>query len=125
MNLGEIINQKITHYNSTLPLGLELRRLSSLDYYVDSEVSNFVGNLLQTVGLVLVVMLIFLGFRTGFIIASLVPMVILATFLFMGVFGQGINQVTLAALIMALGLLVVYGVVVAESFLLKLELGID
>ncbi|MEL6720826.1 MAG: efflux RND transporter permease subunit, partial [Bacteroidota bacterium] len=125
VNLGAIINQKITYYNSTLPLGLELRRLSSLDYYVDSEVSNFVGNLLQTVGLVLVVMLIFLGFRTGFIIASLVPMVILATFLFMGVFGQGINQVTLAALIMALGLMVDNGVVVAETVLVKLEQGID
>lgn len=123
--LGEAINEKIEYYNRSLPLGLELRRLSSLDYYVDSEVSNFVQNLIQTVGLVLIVMLIFLGLRTGLIIASLVPMVILATFLFMGVFGQGINQVSLAALIMALGLMVDNGVVVAETVLVKLEKGID
>ncbi len=125
VNLGKIIDQKITQFNSTLPLGLELRRLSSLDYYVDSEVNNFVSNLVQTVVLVLVVMLIFLGFRTGLIIASLVPMVILATFLFMSVFGQGINQVSLAALIMALGLMVDNGVVVAETVLVKLEQGIS
>lgn len=123
VNLGKVIDLKINEYNSRLPMGLELRRLSSLDKYVDSEVSNFVSNLIQTVGLVLVVMLIFLGLRTGFIIASLVPMVILATFLFMSVFGQGINQVSLAALIMALGLMVDNGVVVAETVLVKIEAG--
>ena len=125
VQLGEKIDEMLLDFNQTLPAGLELRRLSSLDYYVDSEVSNFVSNLIQTVLLVLVVMLIFLGFRTGFIIASLVPMVILATFLFMGFFDQGINQVSLAALIMALGLMVDNGVVVAETVLVKLENGTD
>lgn len=123
VNLGKVIDAKVDELNHSLPFGLELKRLSSLDRYVDAEVSNFVSNLLQTVGLVLIVMLVFLGFRTGLIIASLVPMVILATFLFMGLFGQGINQVSLAALIMALGLMVDNGVVVAETVLVKLELG--
>ncbi len=125
VKLGSIIDQKTKQLNNKMPLGLELRRLSSLDYYVDNEVSNFVSNLIQTVVLVLIVMLIFLGFRTGLIIASLVPMVILATFLFMNILGQGINQVSLAALIMALGLMVDNGVVVAETILVKLEQGIN
>ncbi|MEL6987458.1 MAG: efflux RND transporter permease subunit, partial [Bacteroidota bacterium] len=43
----------------------------------------------------------------------------------MNVFGQGINQVTLAALIMALGLMVDNGVVVAETILVKLEQGLS
>ncbi len=125
VKLGKILDKKSAQINSTLPLGLELKRLSSLDHYVNTEVSNFVSNLLQTVLLVLVVMLIFLGFRTGLIIASLVPMVILSTFLFMSMLGQGINQVSLAALIMALGLMVDNGVVVAETILVKLEQGLD
>lgn len=125
VKLGLEIDSKVEELNNNLPYGLELKRLSSLDKYVDSEVSNFISNLVQTVGLVLIVMLIFLGFRTGLIIASLVPMVILATFLFMGMFGQGINQVTLAALIMALGLMVDNGVVVAETILVKIEQGVN
>ena len=125
VRLGEIIDERIASIRSRLPYGIELKRLSSLDRFVDSEVTNFVSNLLQTVVLVLIVMLIFLGMRTGFIIASLVPMVILATFLFMNIFGQGINQVTLAALIMALGLMVDNGVVVAETILVKLDQGIS
>ncbi len=123
VNLGKVVDQKLVEINSKLPIGLELKRLSSLDYYVDGEVDNFVNNLIQTVGLVLVVMLIFLGFRTGFIIASLVPMVILATFLVMGSINIGINQVSLAALIMALGMMVDNGVVVSETVLVKIEEG--
>jgi len=125
VRLGKAIDQKLIELNNGLPLGLELRRLASLDYYVDSEVNNFVSNLMQTVVLVLVVMLIFLGFRTGFIIASLVPMVILATFAVMGMINVGINQVSLAALIMALGLMVDNGVVVSETILVKIADGIS
>ncbi|APD07284.1 putative transporter [Flavobacteriaceae bacterium UJ101] len=123
VNLGNVIDQKLIEINAKLPLGLQLKRLSSLDYYVDGEVDNFVNNLVQTIVLVLVVMLIFLGFRTGFIIASLVPMVILATFLVMGTINVGINQVSLAALIMALGMMVDNGVVVSETILVKIEEG--
>ena len=47
-------------------------------------------------------MLIFLGFRTGTIIASLIPIVTIMTLMWMGVINMGLNQVTLAALIMAL-----------------------
>lgn len=123
VRLGNVIDQKVEQYNQTLPYGLKIKRLSSLDKYVDGEVSNFVSNLLQTIVLVLLVMLVFLGVRTGLIIASLVPMVVLATFVFMGVLGEGINQVTLAALIMALGMMVDNGVVVSETVLVKLEEG--
>lgn len=123
VTLGKVIDQKLIEINAKLPLGLELKRLSSLDYYVDGEVDNFVSNLVQTIVLVLIVMLIFLGFRTGFIIASLVPMVILATFLVMGTLTVGINQVSLAALIMALGMMVDNGVVVSETILVKIEEG--
>ena len=125
VSLGEAVDEKLEVIKAGLPAGLKLKRLASLDTFVDSQVTNFVSNLLQTVGLVLVVMLVFLGFRTGLVIASLVPMVILATFLFMNLLGTGINQVSLAALIMALGLMVDNGVVVAETILVKLEQGLD
>jgi len=125
VRMGEAVDQCVDRLNTELPLGIRLKRLASLDTYVDSEVANFVSNLVQTIVLVLIVMLIFLGLRTGLIIASLVPMVILSTFLAMGILGQGINQVTLASLIMALGLMVDNGVVVSETILVKLENGLS
>ena len=123
VELGQIIDSEIQDIRSNLPIGLELKRLSSMDGFVGTEVDNFVSNLLQSVLIVLVVMLIFLGLRTGIVIASLIPLVTLATLGVMGVIDMGLNQVTLAGLIMALGMMVDNAVVVAESIMVKMEEG--
>jgi len=88
-------------------------------------VNAFMINLLQSVVIVLVVMLIFLGFRSGLIITVLIPIVIVTTFMVMGLMNIGINQVSLAALIMALGMMVDNGIVVAETIVVKLEEGVS
>ncbi len=125
IQLGADINVVMDEWNSRLPVGLELIRLSSLDTYIDVKISDFIGNLGQSIMIVLAVMLIFLGFRTGTIIASLIPIVTIMTLMWMGVINMGLNQVTLAALIMALGMMVDNAIVVAESVMVKVEGGMD
>ncbi|HAS42211.1 MAG TPA: AcrB/AcrD/AcrF family protein [Microscillaceae bacterium] len=125
IKLGEDIDQVIEKLYGKLPVGLEAFRVSSLDDYISSKISNFVDNLIQAIVIVLVVMLIFLGFRTGLVIASLIPFVTITTLFMMGLMGIGLNQITLAALIMALGMMVDNGIVVAESIMVKVEQGID
>ena len=122
--LGMEVDRVMKDWEKRLPVGLELTRVSALDHFIDNKVSNFIENLIQSVTIVLIVMLIFLGFRTGFVIASLIPIVIIATLLTMGLMNIGLNQVTLAALIMALGMLVDNAIVVAETVLVKLDQGI-
>ncbi|MEL6974888.1 MAG: efflux RND transporter permease subunit [Bacteroidota bacterium] len=123
--LGEAVNQVVTDWEERLPVGLELVRVSSLDDYIDVKVSDFMVNLVQSISIVLIVMLLFLGIRTGLIIASLIPIVTITTLMVMGLINMGLNQVTLAALIMALGLLVDNAIVVAETILVKLDQGIE
>ena len=125
IKLGEEVDKVVNQWKSKLPVGLELTRVSSLDTYIDNKVQNFITNLMQSIGIVLIVMLIFLGFRTGFIIASLIPIVTIMTLMIMGVMKMGLNQVTLAALIMALGMLVDNAIVVAETIMVKMEQGIE
>ncbi|WP_431122118.1 efflux RND transporter permease subunit [Flagellimonas flava] len=122
--LGEAVNQVVNSWKKKLPIGLELTRVSSLDTYIDVKVSDFIVNLLQSISIVLLVMLVFLGFRTGFVIASLIPIVTIMTLMIMGLINVGLNQVTLAALIMALGMLVDNAIVVAETIMVKLEQGV-
>ncbi|WP_350284686.1 efflux RND transporter permease subunit [uncultured Croceitalea sp.] len=122
--LGEEVDRVIATWKKKLPVGLELKRISSLDTYIDNKVSNFISNLLQSIGIVLAVMLVFLGLRTGFVIASLIPIVTIMTLMIMGLLNVGLNQVTLAALIMALGMLVDNAIVVAETVLVKMEQGL-
>ncbi len=123
--LGEEVNKVVDRWQGRLPVGLELTRVSSLDTYIDDKVDNFIGNLLQSITIVLLVMLIFLGIRTGFVIASLIPIVTIMTLMIMGLIDMGLNQVTLAALIMALGMLVDNAIVVAETIMVKMENGIN
>ncbi|MFY0601601.1 MAG: efflux RND transporter permease subunit [Cyclobacteriaceae bacterium] len=125
IKLGEEIDVLMERWKGNLPIGLELIRISSLDSYINVKISDFVGNLIQAVLIVLAVMLFFLGLRTGLVIASLIPIVTITTLMVMGLIGMGLNQITLAALIMALGMMVDNGIVVAESIMVKVERGAD
>lgn len=125
IELGVAVNQIMDNWQSQLPIGLELSRLSSLDSYIDFKIGDFIVNLAQSIGIVLLVMLLFLGLRTGSIIASLIPIVTIMTLMLMGFINMGLNQVTLAALIMALGMMVDNAIVVAESIMVKMEEGIE
>lgn len=123
IELGQLVDEKIAGYNRELPVGLSVARMAGQDLYVDQKVSDFLSNVFQSVGIVLVVMLLFLGFRTGIVVASLIPMAMIMTLWIMGMFDIGLNQVSLAALIMALGLLVDNAIVVSESIMVKMEEG--
>ncbi len=123
--LGLEVDAIVNEWRKRLPVGLELTRVSSIDEYIDVKISDFMVNLVQSITIVLLVMLVFLGIRTGFIIASLIPIVTITTLMVMGVLDIGLNQVTLAALIMALGMLVDNAIVVAETIMVKLEQGIE
>lgn len=123
IQLGEQVNAFLEEYNPTLPLGLEAIRLASQDYEVDKSVNDFTNNVLQSILIVLLVMLLFLGFRTGLVVASLIPTALILTLLLMNQFEIGLNQVSLAALIMALGMLVDNAIVMAESMMVKMEKG--
>ncbi|WP_298551565.1 efflux RND transporter permease subunit [uncultured Algibacter sp.] len=125
IKLGEEIDVLLAEWQDKLPVGLEVSRLASIDQYIDLKISDFIGNLLQAIAIVLAVMLFFLGIRTGLVIASLIPIVTITTLMVMGLIDVGLNQISLAALIMALGMMVDNAIVVAESVMVKMEAGIS
>jgi len=125
IKLGEEIDQLVALYQARLPIGITFNRVASQDFEVEKSVDNFTNNLLQSVAIVLLSMLIFLGLRTGLVVASLIPMTIVATLFVMGILDIGLNQVSLAALIMALGMLVDNAIVVSEAIVVKMEKGTD
>ena len=123
IELGREVDRVAALHQSRAPLGITLNRVASQDFEVEKSVANFTSNLLQSVAVVLVAMLLFLGLRTGLVVASLIPMAIVATLCVMGLLDVGLNQVSLAALIMALGMLVDNAIVVSEAIVVKMERG--
>lgn len=121
--LGEEINKKVELYNKTLPIGIRTLRTASQDNFVNKKISDFIENVIQSIVIVFGVMLLFLGLRTGLVVSSLIPLAMLMTLFLMNNFNIGLNQVSLAALIMALGMLVDNAIVVTESIMVKMENG--
>ncbi|NNG17849.1 MAG: efflux RND transporter permease subunit, partial [Gemmatimonadales bacterium] len=87
------------------------------------KVAGFVGSVFQAVGIVVVVLLLFLGLRTGVIVSTLIPMAMIMALLVMSVFRIGLDQMSLSALIISLGLLVDNAIVMSESIMVQMAAG--
>jgi multidrug efflux pump subunit AcrB len=123
LDLGSEVAAAIQRLESLYPIGIEFSLLADQPGRVEKKVSDFAGNLLQAVGIVLLVMLITLGLRTGLIVASLIPAAMLMTLLVMSFLGVGLDQMSLAALIIALGMLIDNAIVMSESIMVQMEAG--
>ena len=68
-------------------------------------------------------MFLFLGIKTGLVVSSLIPTTILITVAIMSISAIGMDQVSLAALMIALGMLVDNAIVMCESTVVAMESG--
>jgi multidrug efflux pump len=122
--LGDKVSELLDRLQKEYPIGIEFEIQYFLPERVETTINNFVNSLLQAILMVLGVMLLTLGLRTGLLVASLIPTTIVATFLFMSVFDIGIDQVSVASLMIALGLLVDNAIVMSESILVQINKGV-
>ncbi len=123
INLGKEIDEKLDQLREIYPIGIEFQRVASQDIAVSDSVDNFISNVMQSVGVVLLVMLLFLGIKTGMVVASLIPSAIIMTIFILARIDVGLNKVSLGSMIIALGMLVDNAIVMSESVMLKLEKG--
>ena len=123
LRLGDIIKKRIKRFRSAYPIGVEFAPVAFQPIHVQKKVNDFVGSLLQAVGIVFIIMLIFLGMRTGLVVASLIPMAMITSILIMPFFNVGLDQMSLAALIIALGMLVDNAIVMSESIMVQMADG--
>lgn len=121
--LGERIERELARLRGAYPIGVEFDLVVFQPGIIDAKVRQFMGSLFQAVLLVFGMVLLFLGLRTGLVVASLVPMTIGTSLLVMSVFNIGIDQISLAALIIALGMLVDNAIVMAESIVVQMSQG--
>jgi len=123
LDLGQTLDRLMPNLIAAYPHGIDYEKVVFQPSVVNKNIQSFMINLLQAVVIVLIVMLIFLGLRTGLVVAALVPTTMLVTFVIMQFFEIGINKMSLAALIISLGLLVDNAIVIAEGILIRIEKG--
>ena len=121
--LGNAVERAIADFYQIYPIGVEFELVSFSPQEVDDKVKGFVTNLLQAIAVVTVVMLLTLGLRTGLVVSSLIPITMFLTMIVMSALSIGLDQISLAALIIALGMLVDNGIVMSESIMVSMEKG--
>ena len=123
--LGEALEREFARLQETLPLGMELHKVSDQPAAVKTGVGEFVRVLVEALIIVLLVSFFSLGMRTGLVVALSIPLVLAMTFALMHYFGIGLHKISLGALVLALGLLVDDAIIAVEMMAIKMEQGYD
>ena len=121
--LGLEVGALLARFRTAYPVGVDFEMLNDQPRTVDGKVQEFLVNLFQAVGIVLLVMLVMLGLRTGLVVASLIPTTMIISFFVMSILDVGLDQMSLAALIIALGMLVDNAIVMSESIMVRMAAG--
>lgn len=108
-----------------LPIGYVLDYATFQPDLIEVAVDDAVNNVYQTLAIVLIVVMVFLGLRTGLIVGSFVPLTMLFGIIAMSRLGVEFQRMSIAAMIIALGLLVDNGIVVAEDIRTRLQNGVN
>jgi multidrug efflux pump subunit AcrB len=123
VGFGEALTQKLQLIETGLPLGYVLEYATFQPDLVEAAVNGGLSNVYLTIAIVLVVVMIFLGVRTGLIVGSFVPLTMLMGMIVMRLIGIELERVSIASSIIALGMLVDNGIVIAEDIRSRLERG--
>ncbi|MEM9645512.1 MAG: efflux RND transporter permease subunit, partial [Planctomycetota bacterium] len=106
---------RLVNVEQALPRDLTVKPVSNLSDNVSAKIDDVVGNVLSAIVIVVIVVYLFVGLRTSLVMAANIPFVVLSAIAIIRVFGVELEQISLASIIIALGLLVDNAVQVCDQ----------
>ena len=125
VEVGERIQQRMQALEYMRPVGMDTDFIYNQPVEVDKSVHGFILNLAEAVGIVIVVLLLFMGIKSGLLIGLILLLTVLGTFIFMQQMDINLQRISLGALIIALGMLVDNAIVVTEGILIAMKRGLN
>ena len=113
--LGKVLQDSVQKFEQSQPIGISFEFSTFQETNVTTSINNALSNVAQTFAVVVLVMLVFLGLRPALIIACIVPFTVMFALLGMSYMDIELQQISIAAVIISLGLLVDNGLVVVED----------
>ena len=121
VDVGSLVTARMAELDYARPVGMDINTIYNQPAEVEASVGGFVLNLLESVAIVIVVLLVFMGLRSGFLIGLILLLTVLGTFIFMQQMQIELQRVSLGALIIALGMLVDNAIVITEGILIGMQ----
>jgi multidrug efflux pump subunit AcrB len=125
VTMGQAVEKRIHELLPQIPLGMDLEVISNQSETVVEAINGFLINLIEAVAIVIIVLLFFMGLRSGLIIGFILTLTISATFVVMNYYQITLERISLGALIIALGMLVDNAIVVVDGMKVRIEKGMD
>ena len=122
---GKEVEQVLSEFKQTLPDSVQLYRITDQPKVVSKSVSSFLRDLVISMVVVIVVMMLLFPFRTALIASSGLPVCTAVSIGLMYLFGIELNTVTLAALIVVLGMIVDDSIINIDGYIDKLGQGLE
>ncbi|RYU67595.1 efflux RND transporter permease subunit [Aliivibrio finisterrensis] len=123
VEIGKLVDHRMLELKEQQPIGIDISEIYSQPKEVDKSVSGFVVSLGQAVAIVIIVLLFFMGVRSGLLIGLILLLTVSGTFVFMKYFAIDLQRISLGALVIALGMLVDNAIVVVEGILIGMQKG--
>ena len=123
VTMGEALRDRMVELEERRPVGMDFGIVSMQSDAVAAAISGFVVSLLQAVAIVIVVLLLFMGLRSGLLIGAILLVTIVGSFIFLNPMGVALERISLGALIIALGMLVDNAIVVVDGILIRMQKG--
>lgn len=125
IEVGERVAQCVNEFHSELPVGIEFQKVYFQSEEVQESINGFTGNLAMSLFIVVFVIMLAMGFRSGLVIGISLLLTVLGTFPMLAVMGGTIQRVSLASFIVAMGMLVDNAIVVVDTIWEDLRKGKD
>ncbi|MEM1244172.1 MAG: efflux RND transporter permease subunit [Pseudomonadota bacterium] len=125
VSMGKAIKARLKQLEPLSPLGMKVHVITFQSDKVTQAIDGFIISLIEALIIVLVVLMLFMGFRSGIIIGLSLLITVLGSFIFMKLWGINLERISLGALIIALGMLVDNAIVINEGLLIRINRGMD
>ena len=122
---GKAVDQVLTEFTNELPQSVQLAKITDQPQVVNTSIWSFLRDIVIAMMVVILVMLLLFPVRSALIASSGVPVCTAATLAVMYLIGIDLNTVTLAALIVVLGMIVDDAIITMDGYMDKLQQGMN
>jgi multidrug efflux pump subunit AcrB len=123
VTMGAALEARLMELRPDIPLGVKVGIVSLQSEAVNIAIKGFIVSLLEAVAIVIVVLLFFMGARSGLLIGAVLTITIIGSLFFLDRMGVALERISLGALIIALGMLVDNAIVVVDGILVGIQKG--
>ena len=123
--VGTAVADHLAEMEQLFPVGMDLKTIYPENKIADEANNGFILNLIESLLIVIVIIFIVMGSRAGMLVGSSLLFSVGGTLLIMLIWGVGLNRTSLAAFIIAMGMLVDNAIVVTDNAQVGIKRGLS